>query len=155
LARSAKCLSSSRATNTARSTPWSTAFSASSARKQRARLASAIINYDLNGTLIGVPFRRGSDKQGGMPSTFRTEDHGLRKLKVATRGGTIFASFAQDIESLEDYIGPEVLEDFDATFDGRKLRVIGYYTHSVPANWKMYVGISRIPTTPPCCTRIW
>jgi anthranilate 1,2-dioxygenase large subunit len=62
--------------------------------------------YDLNGTLIGVPFRRGSDKQGGMPSTFRTEDHGLRKLKVATRGGTIFASFAQDIESLEDYIGP-------------------------------------------------
>ncbi len=46
--------------------------------------------YDLNGTLIGVPFRRGSDKQGGMPSTFRTEDHGLRKLKVATRGGTIF-----------------------------------------------------------------
>ena len=101
--------------------------------------------YDLNGTLIGVPFRRGSDKQGGMPSTFRTEDHGLRKLKVATRGGTIFASFAQDIESLEDYIGPEVLEDFDATFDGRKLRVIGYYTHSVPANWKMYVENLKDP----------
>jgi anthranilate 1,2-dioxygenase large subunit len=101
--------------------------------------------YDLNGALIGVPFRRGSDKQGGMPPTFRNEDHGLRRLKVATRGGTIFASFAQDIESLEDYIGPEVLEDFDATFDGRKLRVIGYYTHSVPANWKMYVENLKDP----------
>ena len=53
--------------------------------------------------------------------------------------------FAQDIEFFEDYIGPEVLEDFDATFDGRKLRVIGYYTHSVPANWKMYVENLKDP----------
>lgn len=101
--------------------------------------------YDLDGKLIGVPFRRGADKQGGMPSTFRNEDHGLTRLKVATRGGTIFASFAEDMEPLEDYIGPEVLEDFDAMFEGRKLRVIGYYTHTVPSNWKMYVENLKDP----------
>jgi phenylpropionate dioxygenase-like ring-hydroxylating dioxygenase large terminal subunit len=101
--------------------------------------------YDLKGNLIGVPFRRGSDKQGGMPPSFKPEDHGLQKLNVTTRNGTIFASFAHDMEPLEEYIGADVLEDYDAMFDGRKLRVIGYYTHSVPANWKMYVENLKDP----------
>jgi len=30
------------------------------------------------------------------------------------------------------------LRDFDATFDGRKLKVLGYYRNTVAANWKMY-----------------
>ena len=30
------------------------------------------------------------------------EDHGLTKLKVATRGGVVFASFDHEIESLEE-----------------------------------------------------
>ncbi len=94
--------------------------------------------YDLAGNLTAVPFRRGIHREGGMPQDFKLEDHGLLRLKVATRGGAVFASFAQDMESLEDYIGPEVLKDFDATFDGRKLSILGYYRNTVPANWKMY-----------------
>jgi anthranilate 1,2-dioxygenase large subunit len=94
--------------------------------------------YDLAGNLTAVPFRRGIHREGGMPQDFKLEDHGLLRLKVAARGGAVFASFAQDMESLEDYIGPEVLRDFDATFDGRKLSVLGYYRNTVPANWKMY-----------------
>ncbi len=94
--------------------------------------------YDLAGKLIGVPFRRGLKKEGGMPSSFRTEDHGLRKLSVTTRNGAVFASFAADMPSLEDYLGPEILVDFDAVFDGRKLEILGYYRNTLPANWKLY-----------------
>ena len=94
--------------------------------------------YDLAGNLTAVPFRRGIQKQGGMPADFKLEDHNLLQLKVTSRGGAIFASFAQDMESFEDYVGPEVLKDFAATFDGRKLTLLGYYRNRVPANWKMY-----------------
>ena len=66
-------------------------------------------SYKLNGDLQGVPFRRGVKQNGrvvgGMPADFNTAEHGLTKLKVATRGGVVFASFDHDIESLEDFIG--------------------------------------------------
>jgi len=94
--------------------------------------------YDLAGNLIGVPFRRGLKKEGGMPASFRLEEHGLRKLTVTTRRGVVFASFATDMPSLEDYLGAEILTDFDATFDGRKLEILGYYRNTLPANWKLY-----------------
>src|SRR6185437_6900824 len=94
--------------------------------------------YDLGGRLVGVPFRRGVKGEGGMPASFRLEDHGPRRLAVATRRGVVFASFAADMEPLEDYLGPEILADFDATFDGRPLRILGHYRNTVPANWKMY-----------------
>jgi phenylpropionate dioxygenase-like ring-hydroxylating dioxygenase large terminal subunit len=79
--------------------------------------------YDLAGNLIDVPFRRGLKKEGGMPASFRLEEHGLRKLTVTTRRGVIFASFAADMPSLEDYLGADP-DDFDATFDGRKLEIL-------------------------------
>jgi phenylpropionate dioxygenase-like ring-hydroxylating dioxygenase large terminal subunit len=94
--------------------------------------------YDLAGNLIGVPFRRGVQKQGGMPPDFRMADHGVKKLAVTTRNGVVFASFVADMEPIEDYFGPEILKDFDAVFDGRKLQILGYYRNTLPANWKMY-----------------
>jgi anthranilate 1,2-dioxygenase large subunit len=94
--------------------------------------------YDLKGNLQGVPFRRGVGGQGGMPDDFRTADHGPRKLAVTTHRGVIFASYADDMESLADYLGPEVLREFEATFDGRKLKILGHYRHTLPGNWKLY-----------------
>jgi phenylpropionate dioxygenase-like ring-hydroxylating dioxygenase large terminal subunit len=94
--------------------------------------------YDLAGNLTAVPFRRGVQKEGGMPADFKLAEHGLRQLAATTRGGVVFASYARDIERFEDYLGPEILKDFDATFDGRKLTILGYYRNTVPANWKMY-----------------
>lgn len=93
--------------------------------------------YNLRGELIGVPFRRGVKGQGGMPRDFKPEDHGCRRLRVATRGGVIFASYFDEVEPLDEYLG-EVGEDFDATFDGRKLRVLGYYRNLIQGNWKLY-----------------
>ena len=94
--------------------------------------------YDLKGNLAGVPFRRGVNGKGGMPADFKTSDHGLRKLSVTTHRGVVFASYCETMESFEDYLGPEVLGEFDATFDGRKLKLLGYYRHSLPGNWKLY-----------------
>ncbi len=95
-------------------------------------------SYDLRGNLAGVPFRRGVDGKGGMPKDFKPAEHSLRKLKVTTRRGVVFASYDQDIESLEEYLGPDILREFDATFDGRKLKVLGYYRNTLPGNWKLY-----------------
>ena len=95
-------------------------------------------SYDLKGNLQGIPFKRGLNKAGGMPKDFRNEDHGLKKLSVAIRNGVVFASFSQDMESLEEYLTPEILTDFDVVFSGKRLRIHGYYKNEVPANWKMY-----------------
>lgn len=95
-------------------------------------------SYDLKGNLQGVPFKRGVNRAGGMPKDFRNEDHGLVKLHVATRNGVIFASYAPDMESLEDYMTPEILKDFDVVFNGKPLKVLGYYKNELPCNWKMY-----------------
>ena len=94
--------------------------------------------YDLKGNLIGIPFRRGVGGKGGMPLDFDADAHGLRRLAVTSHRGVVFASYAQDMESLADYLGPEVLREFEATFGGRKLKILGYYRHSLPGNWKLY-----------------
>ena len=93
--------------------------------------------YDLKGNLIGVPFRRGVKNRGGMPKDFKLEDHGLDTLKVAARGGVIFASFDHSMPSFEDYLGPNMLSYFDRVFDGRGLKVLGYSRQRIRSNWKV------------------
>jgi phenylpropionate dioxygenase-like ring-hydroxylating dioxygenase large terminal subunit len=95
-------------------------------------------SYDLHGNLAGVPFRRGVNGKGGMPADFSNAQHGLRRLNVTTHRGVAFASYIHDMEPLQDYLGPEVLNEFEATFDGRKPRLLGYYRHTLPGNWKLY-----------------
>jgi salicylate 5-hydroxylase large subunit len=93
--------------------------------------------YNLKGELIGVPFRRGVKKQGGMPADFQLGQHGLRKLSVARRNGVVFASFAPEMEPFDTYLGDKLLPFFDRVFDGRKLKVLGYQRQLTPANWKL------------------
>ncbi|GAA3707691.1 hypothetical protein GCM10022421_13280 [Oceanisphaera sediminis] len=95
-------------------------------------------SYDLKGNLAGVPFRRGVDGKGGMSKDFKNCDHGLTKLHITTRRGVIFASFSDNMPTLEEYLGEKVLAEFDATFDGRPLKVLGYYKNTLPGNWKLY-----------------
>jgi len=98
-------------------------------------------SYNLKGDLQGVPFRRGVRQEGkvngGMPADFKTADHGLNKLKVAVRGGVVFASFDHEVESLEDFLGPAILQYFDRMFNGRQLKVLGYNRQRIPGNWKL------------------
>ena len=98
-------------------------------------------SYSLSGDLQGVPFRRGvrqgGEVQGGMPPDFSTAEHSLTKLKVARRGGVVFASFDHQVESLEDFLGPTILGYFDRLFNGRTLRILGYNRQRIPGNWKL------------------
>ena len=98
-------------------------------------------SYTLEGELQGVPFRRGVKQQGvvqgGMPADFELKENGLTRLKVATRGGVVFASFDHEVESLEDFMGPVILAYFDRLFSGRKLKLLGYNRQRIPGNWKL------------------
>jgi salicylate 5-hydroxylase large subunit len=98
-------------------------------------------SYTLKGDLQGVPFRRGVKQDGqvhgGMPADFNTAEHGLTKLRVASRGGVVFASFDPDVEPFEDFLGPEILGWFDRLFNGRQLVILGYNRQRIPGNWKL------------------
>ena len=98
-------------------------------------------SYTLQGDLQGVPFRRGVKQDGkvngGMPGDFKTTEHGLNKLRVALRGGVVFASFDAEVESFEDFMGPAMLAYFDRLFNGRQLKLLGYNRQRIPGNWKL------------------
>ncbi|MEO6364164.1 MAG: aromatic ring-hydroxylating dioxygenase subunit alpha [Caldimonas sp.] len=98
-------------------------------------------SYTLQGDLQGVPLRRGVRQDGvvhgGMPADFKTSENGLTKLKVATRGGVVFASFDADVEPLEAFLGEAILPWFDRLFDGRPLELLGYNRQRIPGNWKL------------------
>jgi len=101
--------------------------------------------YDLDGKLLGLPFRRGYKGQGGMPADFEPAAHGLETLSVACRNGVVFASFAQPNETLETYLGPKMLGYFDRVFDGRPLEVLGYMRQRIPSNWKLMMENIKDP----------
>ena len=97
--------------------------------------------YNLKGDLLGVPLRRGIRQDGkvlgGMPPDFDLKNHGLTQLRVAARGGAIFASFDGDVPALEDYLGADICRYFDRVFDGRPLVLLGYNRQRIPGNWKL------------------
>lgn len=96
--------------------------------------------YDLRGDLQGIPFKRGikGEADSGMPADFNNKHHNLRKLNVECLYGVVFASFADDMEPVAQYLGKEVLEDFAVVFKDRKLKILGYYRNELPGNWKLY-----------------
>jgi anthranilate 1,2-dioxygenase large subunit len=101
-------------------------------------------SYDLRGNLIGVPFRRGIEGKGGYPKDFDPSTISLHKLKVATYHGLIFASFADQVEALDDYLGPSQRPWLDRVFN-RPVRVLGYARQFIHANWKLYAENTRDP----------
>ncbi len=102
-------------------------------------------NYDLSGRLQGVPLKRGALGKGGMPSDFNNSDHGLTPLRTRVVGGSIWASFADDVEDFESYCSPEVYQYVERLFDGRPLRLLGYSRQLIPSNWKMYMENLKDP----------
>jgi anthranilate 1,2-dioxygenase large subunit len=98
--------------------------------------------YNLDGTLQGLPFRRGLKGQGGMSPEFDLKEHGLRQLRVASYAGVIFASFSDEVEPLESYLGPVFTGHFDRVFR-RPIRVLGYQRQRIQGNWKFYLENQR------------
>ncbi len=98
--------------------------------------------YGLDGKLLGLPFRRGLKGQGGMSADFDMAQHGLQQLKVASYRGVIFASFCEDVEPLEAYLGEVITRHFDRLFT-KPVRVLGYHRQRVFGNWKLYLENTR------------
>lgn len=95
--------------------------------------------YDKKGNLTGVAFKNGVKGKGGMPKSFRMEEHGPRKLKVALLHGLIFGSFSDAVPPIEDYLGAEICSRIERVLGGRVPRVLGRFTQVLPNNWKLYV----------------
>ena len=93
-------------------------------------------NYNLKGDLTNAAFQRGLRGEGGLPKDFDKADHGLRKLRVASICGVVFATFHAETEPLEDWLG-EVAHGVRRVCS-RPLKVLGYDTQRIHANWKAY-----------------
>ena len=100
--------------------------------------------YDLKGNLIGVPFQRGIKRQGGMPKSFDKSEHGLCTLRVAALNGMVFASFSEEVEPLEEYLGPKTVEHIQRIFN-RPIKVLGNDRQKINGNWKLYAENTRDP----------
>jgi anthranilate 1,2-dioxygenase large subunit len=95
-------------------------------------------NYSLKGDLIGVAFERGVKGEGGMPAGFDKSKHGLRKLKVETLNGLIFATFSNETPPLAEYLGPEILARVQRVTN-KPLVPLGHSRQVMHNNWKLYV----------------
>jgi len=92
--------------------------------------------YDLRGNLTSAAFRRGIRGEGGLPADFDYKDHGLRKLRVAHFCGLVFASFADDLPPIDEWLG-EVGDGIRRVLH-KPLKVLGYDTQRLSSNWKNY-----------------
>ena len=108
--------------------------------------------YKLNGDLAGLPFKDGVKDgdcvNGGMPEGFELKDHGLTKLRVATLHGLVFATFSDQTEPLQDYLGPHVMPWLERIFKGRTLTLLGYNRQRIPGNWKLMMENIKDPYHP-------
>lgn len=101
-------------------------------------------SYDEDGDLVGVAFQNGVGGEGGMPDDFRREEHGLRRLKIASLSGLVFGSFDPDVPDLEDYLGPDIVSRIRRVLP-RPVKILGYYTQTLRNNWKLYAENVKDP----------
>ena len=95
-------------------------------------------SYNRQGDLVGVAFEQGVKGQGGMPAGFCKEEHGPRKLRIATTCGLVFGSFHDDVPSLDEYLGDEIAARIERVLH-KPVQVIGRFAQALPNNWKLYV----------------
>ncbi len=100
--------------------------------------------YDPNGDLKAVPLKSGAGSGCGLDESFSMAEHGLKRLKVETFNGLVFATFSDSTPSLREYMGV-VAPHVARVFDGRPLVVLGYLRQLVKANWKLYFENTKDP----------
>jgi phenylpropionate dioxygenase-like ring-hydroxylating dioxygenase large terminal subunit len=93
-------------------------------------------SYTLKGDLSHAAFSQGLRGEGGLPKDFKLEEHGLQKLRVATLCGLVFATFSEETPALEEWLG-EVATGIKRVLK-KPLKVLGYDTQRIHANWKAY-----------------
>ena len=98
--------------------------------------------YRLDGSLQGVPFSRGHKGRGGLSADFDFAEHGLRRLRVESFCGVIFASFSESTEPVEQYLGERICLHLRRLM-ARPIRILGYQRQKIRGNWKQYLENQR------------
>jgi len=93
--------------------------------------------YDLEGNLDSVAFRRGIAGKGGMPASFKLEEHGLNKLRVDTFGELVFGTLSAAAPPLANYIGNLIGSRIHRVLHG-KPKILGTTSQILHNNWKLY-----------------
>ncbi|TJY66264.1 aromatic ring-hydroxylating dioxygenase subunit alpha [Arthrobacter sp. CAU 1506] len=90
-------------------------------------------SYSLDGKLRGIPYPEGYE------GVMNKEDMGLQKLRTESYRGLIFATFNQDAEPLEEFLGDVTLwaDHFLKQGAGYPLKVIGTQRFKFNGNWKI------------------
>jgi anthranilate 1,2-dioxygenase large subunit len=101
-------------------------------------------NYTAEGDLQGVPFRRGQKDMTGMPRDFSPAEHGLRKLRVDSYRGLVFATFSDTVEPLAEYIG-EAMRPFVDRIFCKPIVYLGCTRQYANSNWKLYTENVKDP----------
>jgi len=94
--------------------------------------------YDLAGNLKSVAFRRGVGGKGGMPDSFRLEEHGLKTLRTDTFAGLVFGTLSPEAPPLSDYIGNDIGGRIGRVMRG-KPKILGTTSQILHNNWKLYI----------------
>lgn len=90
-------------------------------------------SYSLDGQLRGIPY------PDGYEGVVEKGDLSLRKLRTESYGGMVFATFAEEIESLEDFLGDAKLwiDRFMKQGGGYPIKVLGTHRFAFHGNWKI------------------
>ena len=90
-------------------------------------------SYSLDGALRGIPYPEGYE------DVVEKKDLPLQRLRVGTYAGMVFASFSEDIEPLEDFLGGARLwiDRFMKQGAGYPVKVQGEHKFRFNGNWKI------------------
>ncbi|MFC8432463.1 Rieske 2Fe-2S domain-containing protein [Streptomyces sp. NPDC057253] len=90
-------------------------------------------SYGLDGSLRGIPYPEGYE------GVVEKQDLPLQRLKVASYAGMVFASFNEDVEPLEDFLGGARLwiDRFMKQGAGYPVKVQGEHRFRFRGNWKI------------------
>ncbi|MFF7474767.1 Rieske 2Fe-2S domain-containing protein [Streptomyces sp. NPDC008092] len=90
-------------------------------------------SYGLDGSLRGIPYPEGYE------DVVEKKDLPLQRLKVGSYAGMVFASFSEDIEPLEDFLGGARLwiDRFMKQGAGYPIKVQGEHRFRFAGNWKI------------------
>ncbi len=89
--------------------------------------------YDLDGRCTSI-----SRVDGYKAAGLTKEKVGLRPVRTAVTCGLVFVSIADDIEPIEDFLGP-MHDHMKKHLDAEELEVFHYHRAEVRTNWKLWV----------------
>jgi len=90
-------------------------------------------SYDVDGGLRKVPHK------AGYPEDFDTSEFSLVSLRTEEYGGLIFATFKEDIQPLQEFLGParKWIDLFMKQGGGYPVKTLGEHRFRFPGNWKI------------------